>query len=133
MSSLQLRHASRAPVSAVNHAARLELLEYYLVHHEDLIRCALASLDWLARHAGIKRAACLAVDSESGTLVGIAGLGVPQDDVELFSWPLSDSHDSLVSALNHSEPTTFRNRSKVGEGLFGYKRINGAGSQGFEG
>ena len=111
MSSLQLRHASRAPVGAVTQAARLELLEYYLVHHEDLVRCAQASLDWLARNAGVKKAACLAVDSGSGTLVGIAGLGVPQDDVALFSWPLTDSHDSLVSALNHSQPTTFRHRS----------------------
>ena len=111
MSSLQLRHASRAPVSAVSHAARLELLEYYLVHYEDLVRCAQASLDWLARNAGVKKAACLAVDSESGTMVGIAGLGVPQDAVELFSLPLSDSRDSLASALSHREPTTFRTRS----------------------
>ena len=43
MSSLQARTASRAPISIVNHAARLELLEYYLVHHEDLARCAHAT------------------------------------------------------------------------------------------
>jgi hypothetical protein len=76
MSALQVRSISRAPVSLVNHAARLELLEYFLVHHEDLVRCAQTGLAWLARHAGVKRAVCLAVDAESSMLVGVAGHGV---------------------------------------------------------
>jgi hypothetical protein len=80
--------------------ARLELLEYYLAHHEDLAACAQASLDWLAKHAGIRRSVCLVVDSESSTLVGVAGCGVPTDHVEMFSWPLSDTHDPLTSALS---------------------------------
>jgi PAS domain S-box-containing protein len=109
MSTLQARSLSRAAtVSIVHHAARLELLEYYLVHYEDLTRCAHASLEWLTRHAGTKRAVCLAVDSDAGMLVGIAGLGVPGEDVELFSWPLSDTRDPLVAALAASAPVVLK-------------------------
>src|SRR5688572_29802389 len=108
MTSVQARAVARAPVPAVNHAARLELLEYYLVHHEDLVKCAQASLDWLARHAGVRRSVCLAVDGETGLLVGIAGVGVPIDDVELFSASLADSHDPIVRALSSVEPTVLR-------------------------
>ena len=53
MSSLQARTftraaGTRAAGTAVNHAARLELLEQYLAHHEDIVRCAQASVDWLS-------------------------------------------------------------------------------------
>src|SRR5688572_18053650 len=102
------RVAARASSSPVNHAARLELLEYYLVHHEDLAGCAAASLDWLARHTGLRRAVCLAVDGESSVLAGIAGYGVAEQEVEYFSWPLSDTRDRLVAALTSSSPTEFR-------------------------
>jgi PAS domain S-box-containing protein len=108
MTALQVRSASRAPVPVVNHAARLELLEYFLAHHEDLVRCAQASVDWLARYAGVKRSVCLAVDGEASLLVGIAGAGVRTDEVELFSWPLSDGYDPLVRALALQGPTVFR-------------------------
>src|SRR4051812_48091426 len=101
MSAAQLRSApSRAPVTAANASARLELLEYFLVHHEDLARCAQASLDWLARFATVRRSVCLAVDAESRMLVGLAGYGVRNEDVELFSWPVSDDDDPLVTALS---------------------------------
>ena len=65
MSSLQARTFSRTAGTAVNHAARLELLEQYLAHYEDIVRCAQVSLEWLGRHAGVKQSACLAVDAES--------------------------------------------------------------------
>src|SRR5215213_11200159 len=101
MSSVQVRTAaSRAPVMTVNSSARLELLEYFLVHHEDLARCAQASLDWLARHCGVRRSVCLAVDGEASMLVGLAGYGVRSDDVELFSWPITEGDDVLVAALS---------------------------------
>ena len=104
MSSLQARTftraaGTRAAGTAVNHAARLELLEQYLAHHEDIARCAQTSVDWLARHAGVKQSACLAVDAESNMLVGIAAHGAVGEDIELFSWPLSDTHDPLIAAL----------------------------------
>jgi PAS domain S-box-containing protein len=108
MSSLQARTFSRPIGSGVNHAARLELLENYLAHHEDILRCAHMSLEWLARYAGVKQSACLAVDAESNMLVGIAAYGVASDDIELFSWPLSDSYDPLIGALQSSRPVPFR-------------------------
>jgi PAS domain S-box-containing protein len=108
MSSLQARTVTRAPISIVNSAARLELLEYYLVHHEDLARCAHATLEWLARHASVRRSVCLVVDTEANMLVGIAGFGVASEDVGLFSWPLSDAHDPLVEALSSPQPRVFR-------------------------
>jgi PAS domain S-box-containing protein len=109
MSSLQVRSAtSRAAVTSIDSSARLELLEYYLVHNEDLARCAQASLDWLARHCGLRRSVCLAVDAESSMLVGLAGYGVRADDVELFSWPITDGDDPLVSALSGTRPSQFR-------------------------
>jgi PAS domain S-box-containing protein len=108
MSPLQVRTIARAPVSSAGHAARLELLEYYLVHHEDAARCAQASLEWLARHKGVKQSACLAVDDEANMLVGVAGHGVSPDDVELFSWPLSDVRDPLVGVLSSSGPVVFK-------------------------
>ncbi|HEY6361352.1 MAG TPA: ATP-binding protein [Vicinamibacterales bacterium] len=108
MGSLQARTISRAPIAIVDHAARLELLEYYLVHHEDLARCADATLEWLARHAGVRRSVCLAVDSESNLLVGVAGYGVASKDVGLFSWPLSDAQDALVAALSAPAPMAFK-------------------------
>ncbi|HEU5255871.1 MAG TPA: ATP-binding protein [Vicinamibacterales bacterium] len=108
MSSLQARTFSRPIGSGVNHAARLELLENYLAHHEDILRCAHMSLEWLARYAGVKQSACLAVDAESNMLVGIAAYGVASDDIELFSWPLSDTYDPLIGALQSSRPVPFR-------------------------
>ena len=75
MSSLQARTFTRTSGTAVNYAARLELLEQYLAHHEDIVRCAQASLDWLALNAGVKQSACLTVDADSNMLVGIAARG----------------------------------------------------------
>ena len=107
MSSVQVRTAAlRAPT--INASARLELLEYFLVHHEDLARCAQASLEWLGRHCGVRRAVCLAVDAESSMLVGLAGYGVRGEDVELFSAPILDGEDGLVAALSATRPLQFR-------------------------
>jgi PAS domain S-box-containing protein len=106
------RVTARASSPPVDHAARLELLEYYLVHHEDLARCAAASLEWLARYTGVRRAVCLAVDGESSVLAGIAGYGVSEEEVEYFSWPLSDTRDRLVAALTAPAATEFRIRSQ---------------------
>ena len=104
MPSLPARGSSRPTVSPHRDASRLELLEYYLVHHEDLAGCARASLEWLNGYAGVKRSVCLAVDTEAGILIGIAGFGVPNEDVDLFAWPLSDTRDPLVAALASPDP-----------------------------
>ncbi len=107
MTSLQARTLSRATTAAPD-ASRLELLEYYLVHNEDVAGCAQASLEWLGRYAGVKRSVCLAVDSEGGVLTGLAGYGVPSHEVDLFTWPLTDSRDPLVATLTASTPVVFR-------------------------
>ena len=107
MTSLQARTLSRAAMAASD-ASRLELLEYYLVHNEDVAACAQASLEWLGRYAGVKRSVCLAVDNDAGLLTGIAGFGVPSDDVDLFSWPLTDMRDPLVATLSAANPVVFR-------------------------
>ena len=106
MSAVGVRPLMRTPPKG-NTAARLELLEFYLGHHDDLARCAQASLEWLARHASVRRSVCLAVD-DSGMLVGIAGYGVPNEDVELFAWPVSDTSDQLVATLSSDQPSVFR-------------------------
>ncbi len=107
MSPLQARTIARAPVPS-GAAARLDLLEYFLVHSDNIVRCAQAGLDWLARHAGIRQAACLIAETDSNLLVGIAGVGVSSDDVELFSWPMTDSRDSLIAALSSERPVAFK-------------------------
>jgi PAS domain S-box-containing protein len=99
---------ARAGATAVNAAARHELLEFYLVHHDDVARCAQASLEWLSRYAGVRQSVCLAIDVEANMLVGIAGHGVASEDIELFSWPMSDTHDPLVAALTSGQPVVFR-------------------------
>jgi PAS domain S-box-containing protein len=100
----------------VHAAARLELLEYFLVHYEDLPRCAQASLEWLARHAGVRRAVCLSIDSDAGLLVGVAGVGVSPDDVEEYATALSHPPHPLVRALTAAAPTTLRGSRGNGHG-----------------
>ena len=108
-----VRASARTGASPVDTTARLELLEYYLAHHEDLARCAEATLQWLARHTSVKRSVCLVVDSESSLLVGLSAQGVPLEEVELFSWPLAGG-DALAGALFAPGPTVFRHQRANG-------------------
>ena len=108
MRSLQVRPIARAPVSTVDDSARLGLLEYYLAHHEDLVRCAQASVDWLSRHVGTRRVACLAVDGEASQLVGLAASGLAAEEIESFTLSLSRSHDPLIQALTADRPVAVR-------------------------
>src|SRR5687768_7922975 len=110
MSSVQARTPARKSAAAppVNLAGRLELLEYYLEHYEDVSQCAQASLEWLARHAGIRQSLCLAVDADSSLLIALAASGITSEDVEMFSWPLTDVADPLVAALSAGAPVFFK-------------------------
>jgi PAS domain S-box-containing protein len=127
MSPLQARTIARAPVTSGT-AARLELLEYFLAHPDNIVRCAQASLDWLSRHAAIRQSACLIADNDSNALVGIAGTGVSSEDVELFSWPLTDSRDSLIKALSSEEPVTFKGSRANGDARRGRSSLLGPGA-----
>ena len=97
----------RPVMSPVHDGARLELLEYFLAHHDDLARYAHASLEWLARYAGVKRSAILIVDRDAGLLVQSAGYGIPTDELERAVWPL-DIGDPLVAVLSATGPTVVR-------------------------
>jgi PAS domain S-box-containing protein len=118
LSSVPVRSISRAAAPLASAAARLELLEYFLVHHEDLPRCAQASLEWLARNAGARRAICLAIDGDAGMLVGVAGVGVTPGDVGEYSSLLTHPHDPLIGALTAPVPTTLRVGRENGHGRF---------------
>ena len=109
------RSLSRATVASSRDAVRLELLESYLIHQDDVARCAQSSLEWLARHAGVRRSICLIVDRDPGTLMGVAGYGVPAEDVDLFAWPLADPRDPLVAALSASGNVAIRPARANGE------------------
>jgi PAS domain S-box-containing protein len=105
---------TRATRAVDTTAVRLELLEEYLVIHDDLAGCTRASLEWLARHAGVRRSVCLVVDAGTGALVGAGAHGVVGREVDAFSWPLSHPQDPFAAALLRSEPT-----------VFGTARVNG--------
>jgi PAS domain S-box-containing protein len=113
--SVGVRTASRRPLRA-DATARLELLESYLEQNEDPSRCTQASLEWLARYAGVRKSVCLAVDADASLLVGVGGYGVSNEDVELFSWPLSDTHDVLIRVLLSGQPAVFRTGRADGHG-----------------
>ena len=105
--SLSVRTVARAPSSAGS-AARLELLEYFLIHSDDVERCVQGALDWLSRHCGVKQSLCLSVNNESNELTAIAAVGFPASDVDQFSVPLDDDRDPLVAALEERGPVAFR-------------------------
>src|SRR6188472_2828791 len=112
MRSLQIRTPARSrvapPASPPDASARLELLEFFLAHHEDLARCAQASLEWLGRQAGVRQAVCVTLEGDASELVGLAGTGVPHEAVEQFSWPLLEMSDPLVAALSSRSPVVFK-------------------------
>ena len=117
----------RPVMSPVHDGARLELLEYFLAHHEDLARYAHASLEWLARYAGVKRSAILIVDRDAGLLVQSAGYGIPTDELERAVWPL-DIGDPLVAVLSATGPTVVRPGRFDGDARLKPSRLLGAGA-----
>src|SRR5436309_1967254 len=92
--------------------AKLSLVDALLAEHE-VRPCALLALRWLARHTGIERALCLAVDPESGRLAGLTGLGVPPAAVDAFSLDLADRAHPLVVSLSGGEPVAFHDSGQT--------------------
>src|SRR5689334_2632112 len=86
--------------------ARLELIESLLGEHEARA-CAVVALHWLVRSSGIERGFCAVVDSESGRLSGLVGIGVSAAALDAFSLDLDDSTHPLIVALASSEPVAF--------------------------
>ena len=119
------RPFARPVVPSAQDTARLELLEHFLAHQEDLAACAQSSLEWLARHAGVKRSICLIVDREGGLLVPTAACGISRDDIEPLVLPL-DTRDPLAGALSAGGPMVVRPGRLDDEGR-GPSRLLGTG------
>ena len=69
--------------------------------------CAVLTLRWLARHAGIDRGLCAVVETETAQLVGLTGLGLSLASVDAFNLDLNDRTHPLVVALAACEPVYF--------------------------
>ena len=90
----------------VGSRARLALVDSLLAEQE-VRPCAVLTLRWLARHAGIERGLCAVVENETARLVGLTGLGLSLSSVDTFSLELNDRMHPLVVALAASEPVSF--------------------------
>jgi signal transduction histidine kinase len=106
--------ASVAHLDALPHSrgsigskAKLSLVEALLAEQEPRA-CAVLTLRWLSRHAGVERAMCAMVDGESGRLAGWTGLGLSLAAVDTFSLDLADRTHPLIIALDGGEPIAFR-------------------------
>ncbi|HSS52251.1 MAG TPA: ATP-binding protein [Thermoanaerobaculia bacterium] len=91
---------------------KLSLVDLLLAEPEPR-HCAVETLRWLARHAGIERAVCAVVDPDGGRLTGLMGLGVPPAVVETFSLDLLDRTHPLVVALAGNEPIAFHDSGQI--------------------
>ncbi|HSS78354.1 MAG TPA: histidine kinase dimerization/phospho-acceptor domain-containing protein, partial [Thermoanaerobaculia bacterium] len=97
---------------AIGARVKLSLVDVLLAEPEVRL-CAVETLRWLARHAGIERAVCAVIDPESGRLTGLTGLGVPSTVVEAFSLDLSDRTHPLVVAMAGREPIAFHDSGQI--------------------
>ncbi len=91
---------------------KLSLVDVLLAEPEPR-HCAVETLRWLARHAGIERAVCTVVDADGGRLTGLTALGVPPAAVEAFSLDLADRTHPLVVALAGSQPIAFHDSGQI--------------------
>jgi len=85
-----------------------------LLAEQEVRPCAVLTLRWLARHAGIERGLCAVVENESARLVGLTGLGLSLSSVDAFSLELNDRMHPLVVALAASEPVSFPGAGPAG-------------------
>jgi len=90
----------------VGSRARLALVDALLAEQE-VRPCAVLTLRWLVRHAGIERGLCAVVENETARLVGLTGLGLSLAVVDAFGLDLNDRMHPLIVALAASEPVAF--------------------------
>jgi signal transduction histidine kinase len=86
--------------------AKLALVDALLAEQEAK-PCAVLTLRWLERYAGLERGLCVVADHESGRLTGLTGLGVSLPGMEAFSLDLADRAHPLVVTLSGGEPVAF--------------------------
>jgi PAS domain S-box-containing protein len=92
--------------SGIGSKAKLALVDGLLAEQEAR-PCAVLTLRWLQRHAGVERAVFAAVDNEGGKLTSMTGMGVSLAAVDSFSLDLVDRTHPLVVALAGGEPVAF--------------------------
>ena len=92
--------------SESNALARLALAEILLAS-DDPVECAQRSVDWLARHAGAKRAVCAMLDPESDELRALAGMGVTAAQMKRLSVHRDEEAHPVALALSRSAPIVF--------------------------
>src|SRR5438552_8343143 len=92
--------------SESNALARLALAEILLAS-DDPVECAQRSVDWLARHAGAKRAVCALLDPESDELRALAGMGVTAAQMKRLSVHRDEEAHPVALALSRSAPIVF--------------------------
>ncbi|HEX6898728.1 MAG TPA: ATP-binding protein [Thermoanaerobaculia bacterium] len=90
----------------VGSRVKLTLVDALLAERE-VRPCAVLTLRWLSRHAGIECAVCAVVEAEGGRLSGLTGLGVGLASVDSFQVDLADRAHPLVVALGGGEPVVF--------------------------
>ncbi len=86
--------------------AKLALVDALLAEQEAR-PCAVLTMRWLVRYAGVERAVCTVVDHESGRLTSLAGMGVALTAMDSFGLDLTDRTHPLVVALGGGEPVAF--------------------------
>lgn len=91
---------------AVSSKAKLALVDA-LLGEQEARPCAVLTLRWLSRHAGVERAVLAVTDTEGGRLFGMTGLGVSMAGVDSFSIDLADRTHPLIVALGGCEPVAF--------------------------
>ena len=92
--------------------AKLALVDALLGEREAR-PCAVLTLRWLARHAGIECALCVVIESENSRLVGLTGMGLPPAAVDSFTLDLADRIHPLVVALRGGEPVAFHDSARI--------------------
>jgi PAS domain S-box-containing protein len=89
-----------------NSRAKLALIESLLAEQEAR-PCAVLTMRWLVRHAGVERAVCCVTDNDGGRLLGLSGIGVSMAAVDGFSLDLAERTHPLIVALGGAEPIAF--------------------------
>ena len=82
-----------------NHAARVRLLEGFLVRTE-VSDCAQHALQWLASTAGVTASICLVRPIGEQVMAAVASQGLPVEAASSFSVSLDDWTNPLVVGLN---------------------------------
>ena len=105
---VSVAHFDALPRSRGASSARTKLgFVEALLAEQEARPCAMLTLRWLGRYAGVERAVSAVVDHESGRLHGLAGMGVTMAAVDAFNLDLAERTHPLVVALSGGEPVAF--------------------------